>query len=72
MLQQFNSKTSKQTGAQPKTQRGKGIVKGNPTLCLMCGKSIRQTDDWVKLTSPKDPLYGSYSIVVHERCGQVR
>lgn len=68
MLQQFKTKTTKQKATQPKTQRGKGIVPGNPRRCLMCGKPIRENEEWVKLTSPSDPVLGAYSVIVHERC----
>lgn len=54
------------------TTRGRGVQRGNPKRCLMCGKPIREIDNWVKLTSRNDPLYGAYSIIVHEGCNHAK
>lgn len=55
---------------QALTTRGRGIAKGNPKRCLVCATPIRENDAWVKLTSPNDPQYGSYSVIVHETCNR--
>ncbi|MBI4672790.1 MAG: hypothetical protein HY741_14110 [Chloroflexi bacterium] len=50
------------------TTHGRGIVAGNPKLCLNCGKPIRAGEAWVKQTSAPDPEFGTYSFIVHARC----
>jgi hypothetical protein len=47
---------------------GMGVVKGNPKKCLRCKRRIRRGEAWTKHTSPADPQYGRYSIIVHDRC----
>jgi hypothetical protein len=44
---------------------GVGIKKGNPRLCLGCGKPIKRGESWRKDTSPEDPQLGRYSIIRH-------
>ncbi len=61
MLDRTNHKIEQ---AQAKTQRGTGIVKGNPRLCFYCRQPIRKAQAWTKQTSPD----GAYSIIVHDRC----
>ncbi len=55
-------------GAHGYTQFGRGIGKGNPTICLQCKKPIRKNDAWLLITSPRDPEYGAYSVIVHAHC----
>ncbi len=49
-------------------QFGIGVVKGNPKRCLFCLEPIRKEEAWTKHTSPPDPQFGAYSIIVHDRC----
>ena len=68
MSSQTKGKTAKQTAPRGSRETGVGIVKGNPKRCLSCHNPIRKGERWVKQTSPADPKYGSYSIIVHEDC----
>ncbi len=54
--------------ANPIMEFSSGVVKGNPKRCLRCGKPIRKRETWTKHTSPADPVYGRYSVIVHTRC----
>ena len=47
---------------------GTGIIKNNPRRCFYCRQPICPGEDWKKFTSPKDPVHGRYSFVVHTRC----
>ncbi len=58
------AKAAQNAVAQALTQRGKGVVKGNPKLCLHCLKPIRRGDHWTRHTS-RDR---AYSLIVHDSC----
>lgn len=55
---------------QPAPVHGSGIVKGNPTRCLVCRSEIQAGDQWVKHTSPAEPKHGAYSIIIHANCNK--
>lgn len=51
--------------------RGRGIVPGNPTRCLVCGKQIGERDAWIKQTAARDPESApAYSIIIHAGCAR--
>lgn len=68
MLQQTNTKSARTVTQEATKQHGKGIVKGNPKRCLVCQQEIKKGDTWTKHTSPVDPQFGAYSIIVHTHC----
>jgi hypothetical protein len=70
MLHQANIKQLTNDVRAPRAleTHGRGIVKGNPKLCLKCQKPIRNGDAWTKRTAIADPEFGTYSIIVHARC----
>ena len=54
------------------TTYGRGIVAGNPKLCLKCRKPIRSGEAWIKHTSALDPKFGRYSVIFHARCEKTK
>lgn len=52
----------------PAPQHGIGVVKGNPKRCLICMREIKNGEAWTKHTSPADPQFGAYSVIVHDHC----
>lgn len=75
MLQQGKQvKDGQNANVMPAGQHhGRGIVKGNPTRCIMCGRPIGKDDTWVKQTAGADPETATtYSIIIHDRCNRRR
>lgn len=56
----------------PAPQPSIGVAKGNPKRCLICIRKIKHGEAWTKHTSPADPQFGAYSIIVHDRCNDAR
>ncbi len=56
----------KQSDANDLTQLGRGIVAGNPKLCITCRQPIRRADAWVTSSN------GQYKIIRHARCSNGR
>ena len=44
------------------TQVGRGIVPGNPRVCIHCEQPIRRGEAWVTSSN------GEYKIIRHARC----
>jgi hypothetical protein len=53
-------------------ESGHGIVAGNPRLCLYCRQPIGENDTWTTYRSPPDEQFGSYRIIVHDRCDRAK
>ncbi len=70
LLPNCNSKTksaaqqSKRTTVQFMT----GPSPKGPRRCLYCRQPFKKGEAWQRYTSPSHPLYGSYSIGIHDRC----
>ncbi len=47
---------------------GRGVVRGNPKVCIACGKPIKPGEAWRKDVSAYDAKYGRYSTIRHANC----
>jgi hypothetical protein len=45
-----------------------GPSQEGPKKCLHCHQPFLVGETWLRMTSPSDPEYGSYTVGIHLRC----